>query len=232
MNVRFESVLFRTPEPSRAAGFWAALLGRRPAEDGDEVLLPGREDQVGLRFTAGPPHGALDNRLHLHLSQTERSQRETIAQCLAAGGRLQGSGNVPPGSFAVMSDPIDDEFCVIEDDDAYLAGCGPLGEVTCEGTRAVGLFWSEAMGWPLVWEEGDETAIQSPAGGTKLAWSGDAPDPARDHTRQRFVLAVDASDLDDEVARLVVLGASDVGPTALGHRLRDPDGIDFDIRPV
>jgi hypothetical protein len=38
----------------------------------------------------------------------------------------------------------------------------------CDGTRAVGCFWSSALGWPLVWERDQETAIQSPRGGTKV----------------------------------------------------------------
>jgi hypothetical protein len=58
-------------------------------------------------------------------------------------------------------------------------------------------------------------------------------DDARHRSRTRvlrFALRVDTADLDHEVARLVSLGASDVGLTALGHRLRDPDGIDLDAR--
>ena len=39
-------------------------------------------------------------------------------------------------------------------------------------TREVGLFWSEALGWPLVWDQNEQTAIQSPHGGTKVAWGG------------------------------------------------------------
>lgn len=34
------------------------------------------------------------------------------------------------------------------------------------------MFWSEALGWPLVWDQDEETAIQSPHGGTKVAWGG------------------------------------------------------------
>lgn len=53
-----------------------------------------------------------------------------------------------------------------------LAGCGLLGEVACDGTREVGLFWRDVLGWPLVWEHDQEIAIQSPHGGTKVAWGG------------------------------------------------------------
>ena len=72
----------------------------------------------------------------------------------------------------MLADPEGNEFCVIEPGNAFLAGCGFLGELACDGTRDVGLFWSEALGWPLVWDQDEETAIQSPRGGTKVAWGG------------------------------------------------------------
>lgn len=189
MTIALQSVTFRSPNPEGAAGFWGAVLNRHPQRDGDGILLAGASGQVGLRFAAGAPHGEEKNRLHLHLSEDERDQNESIAACVALGGRLLGNGHVPENSYAVMADVVGDEFCVIEDGNAYLAGCGPLGEVTCEGTRSVGLFWSRALGWPLVWDEGEETAIQSPAGGTKIAWSGDPVNPKTDRHRQYFVVS-------------------------------------------
>lgn len=231
MGTTLESVLFHSPDPAIAANFWSAVLERPRVTEGDEFLLPGSAQQVALRFAAGSAHPQVKNGMHLHLSQTTRSQWDTIRVCLDAGARLLGSGSVSDGSFAVMEDPAGDEFCVIEDDNAYLSGAGPLGEVTCEGTRAVGKFWRRALDWPLVWDEGDETAIQSPAGGTKLAWSGDSLDPARGDGRQRFVLTVATADLDTELPRLVSLGATDVvRATADRVVLRDPDGGPFEIR--
>jgi hypothetical protein len=138
---------------------------------------------------------------------------------------------VPENSYAHMADAVGDEFCVIEDGNSYLAGCGPLAEVTCDGSRSVGLFWSSVLGWPLVWDEGEETAIQSPAGGTKIAWSGDAEDPDTDRHRQHFVLTVPSAQLDDEVRRLLELGATgrSVGPTG-ETVLCDPDGNKVVVR--
>lgn len=190
MPIRLESVMFRSPEPEKAAAFWAGVLHRDLEVDGDGILLAGTPTQVGVRFGVGRAHPEVKNRVHLHLSLAELTQREMVTAAKNAGGRLLGSGNVPANSYAVMADPIGDEFCVIEDENSYLAGCGPLGEVTCEGTRASGLFWSVALGWPIVWDEGEETAIQSPAGGTKLAWSGNEVEPARDPSRQAFVLVL------------------------------------------
>ncbi|MFE1643955.1 VOC family protein [Microbacterium sp. P01] len=230
MGVTFDSVLFRSPDPERAGAFWGDILTRSVVEEGDEWHLPGSDGQIGLRFAPGGRHDDLRNRLHLHLSQAKRDQHGTIATCVGAGGRLQGNGHVPPNSYAVMADPVDDEFCVIEDGNAYLSGCGPLGEVTCEGTRDVGRFWSLALGWPMVWEEGEETAIQSPTGGTKLAWSGDNINPARDNTRQRFILSVDRTELDAELHRLATLGATNAIRVPFGAVLCDPDGIGFEVR--
>jgi hypothetical protein len=70
----------------------------------------------------------------------------------------------------------------------------PLSDVgarrvrTRAGTRQVGLFWSKALGWPLVWDRGQQTAIQSPRGGTKLAWDtwdGTPVTPKAEPSRQR-----------------------------------------------
>ncbi|OZB85492.1 VOC family protein [Microbacterium sp. 13-71-7] len=231
MPLELESVMFRGTDPARAATFWAKMLQRTPQEDADGILLAGTPTQVGLRFGPGGAHSPVKNRVHLHLSRAERTQRETIEAAEKAGGRRLGSGNIPPGSYAVMSDPTGDEFCAIQDENRYLDGCGPLGEVTCEGTRASGRFWSEALGWPLVWDQDEETAIQSPAGGTKLAWSGDEVDPARDPSRQLFVLSVDPSELAEELERLASLGATRIGDSPTGATLlRDPDGVEFRIR--
>ncbi|MEP6480023.1 MAG: VOC family protein [Rhodoglobus sp.] len=228
MALDFHSVMFASPEPQRAAAFWGTILDRGADTDAEGVTLHGTPGQVGLRFVTGPGHGVGKNRLHLHLSEGSRVQRATIAASIDAGARLLGNGHVPENSYAVMEDPGGDEFCVIEDGNSYLAGCGPLGEVTCAGTRAVGHFWSQAVGWPLVWEEGDETAIQSPAGGTKIAWSGDPEAPGAAPDRQTFVLTAPASDMDNEVERLIALGATARadGPTG-ERRLADIDGNVF-----
>nr|WP_255392579.1 VOC family protein [Kineosporia sp. A_224] len=76
------------------------------------------------------------------------------------------------------------------------ARCGFLGELACDGTRAVGVFWSEALGWPLVWDQDEETAVQSPHGGTKVAWGGPPVAPKVVRNRQRFELAVVDGDPD------------------------------------
>ena len=61
-------------------------------------------------------------------------------------------------------------------------------EVTCEGTPDAGRFWLAALGWSLVWDQDGETAIQSPRGGTKVAWAGSPVAPKREPNQQRFDL--------------------------------------------
>lgn len=106
-------------------------------------------------------------------------------------------------------------------------GCGLLGELACDGTRAVGLFWSAALGWPLVWDLGQETAIQSPAGGTTIAWGG--PPLGPNHAQGHQVLELIATDQAAQVERLLGLGASWVDTRGATVILTDPDGAPFQV---
>ena len=103
-----------------------------------------------------------------------------------------------------------------------------LGEVTCDGTRDVGLFWRGALSWPLVWDENEETAVQSPLGGTKVSWGGPPVEPQHGPNRQRFDLVTD--DLRGETERLMSLGANRVRDLADGVELTDVDGNAFGLR--
>jgi hypothetical protein len=136
----------------------------------------------------------------------------------------------------VLADPEGNEFCVIEPGNSFLAGCGFLGELACDGSQAVGYFWSEALGWPLVWDQDQETAIQSPGGGTKIAWGGPPVRPKTRKNRMHVDLAPPADGYQpEEVDRLVSLGATrtDITPCeAGGVALADPDGNEFCVVPA
>jgi catechol 2,3-dioxygenase-like lactoylglutathione lyase family enzyme len=208
------------------ARFWAELLGRSVVDEDVGVLLPGDERQVGLRFVAASSEKVGPDRLHLHLtSATPQAQRATVERALSLGGSHLDVGQLPEDGHVVLSDPGGNELCVIEAGNGFLAGCGPLGEVACDGTRAVGIFWSEVLGWPLVWDQDQETAIQSPAGGTKVAWGGPPVAPKQRRNRQRFDLVAD--DLETEIARLTALGATRLADVESGVELADPDGNKF-----
>ncbi|MGW4059372.1 VOC family protein [Amycolatopsis sp. NPDC004747] len=231
--MRLLAVTFEAENPAAQARFWAGLLGRDVVEDAGGLLLPGADAQLGLRFAPGRDGLLGANRMHLHLTSTDLDdQRRTVARALELGGRHLDVGQRPEETHVVLAGPAGYEFCVIEPGNDYLAGCGPLGELTCAGTRTLGLFWSKVLGWPLVWDQGAQTAIQAPHGGTKIAWDAwDGTPVAPD--RQRFELLPTDDDQPAAVDALLSLGA-----TRLGTRddstvvLADPDGNEFCVRPA
>ena len=233
MPSRLRALTLDAHHPGRLAEFWAGLLRRVVVADAGGASLPGSGAQIALRFASSTAPKVGPNRVHLHLtSASPDGQQGTVAEALALGAHHLDVGQLPEEEHVVLADPEGNEFCVIEPGNAFLAGCGFLGELACDGTREVGHFWAEVLGWPLVWDEAGETAIQSPQGGTKLAWGG--PPLARKHgrNRQRFDLAVAGEDLVAEVDRLVGLGASrlgGVGESAV--ELADPDGNEFSLTP-
>jgi hypothetical protein len=217
------TVTFDARDPARPARFWAAMLGRDVTGG---FLLPGDDTQVGLRFVPdrervgpGPDH------LHLHLTSTGADdQQHTVAKALGLGASHLDVGQRPEEGHIVLADPEGNAFCVIEPGNNFLTGCGFLGEVACDGSRDVGLFWSAALGWPLVWDQDGETAVQSPSGGTKVAWGGPAEVAKHGRNRQRFEIG--PADVD----RLVSLGATRLGTGADGVvELADPDGNEFSV---
>ena len=230
MSSRLVAVTYDAQDPAAVAAFWGKLLDRQVVPEDDGALLPGDDTQVGLRFVAATDAATADT-LHLHLTSTTLEEQERLVETvLGLGGRHLDVGQLPEEEHVVLADPEGNAFCVIEPGNGFLAGCGHLGEVACDGGREVGVFWSEALGWPLVWDQDDETAIQSPRGGTKVAWGGapDSPETRRD--RQRFDLA--AADVPAEVDRLVALGATRLGERDGGVELADPGGHEFLVAPA
>ena len=79
----------------------------------------------------------------------------------------------------MLADPEGNELCIIEPGNSFLAGCGRLGSITCDGSREVGSFWSAALGWPLVWDQDGETAVRAPDGtGPFITWGSARPTDA------------------------------------------------------
>ena len=230
--MRLLTVTFDAHNAAGLAQFWAGMLGREAVEDAGGVLLPGDQTQLSLRFVPSDSAKVGPNYLHLHLTSTSLAgQQDTVARALRLGGNHLDVGQRPEEGHVVLADPEGNEFCVIEPGNSFLAGCGFLGEIACDGTREVGLFWSEATGWPLVWDQDEETAIQSPQGGTKVAWGGPPVAPKLMRNRQRFELATADGDQRAEVDRLVGLGANrlDAGEDR-AVELADPDGNEFCVR--
>jgi hypothetical protein len=235
---RLRSLAWSANHPVRLARFWAGLLGGEAAHDplGGVAVRPGEDPGFRLRFLpTTAPKEALNDR-HLHLTSTSQAdQQRTVATALALGARPLDVGQRPEEGHVVLADAEGNEFCVIEPGNHFLAGCGFLGEVACDGSAAAGHFWSGALGWPLVWDQDEETAIRSPQGGPKISWGGPPFAPVTGPGRLRFELAAaDGACAAAEAARLVTLGASlvrpdpgDGGPAVLA----DPDGRTFALLP-
>ncbi len=232
MAVHLLAVTYDAHDPARLARFWGGMLRRDAIEDAGGLLLPGTPTQVGLRFVPGQPEKEHLNRLHLHLTSASLAhQLDTVAAAVALGAEHVDVGQLPEDSHIVLADPAGNHFCVIEPGNRFLSGCGFLAELACGGTRDVGLFWSEGLGWPLVWDENQETAVQSPLGGTKVAWGGPPVAPKIVRNTQRFLLAATDTDLRTEVDRLVSLGATLTSTDEDGSaELADPDGNEFCVR--
>jgi predicted enzyme related to lactoylglutathione lyase len=240
MTCQLSAVCFEANDPLRLARFWGGVLDWDMGDDPDDgvVLLPSDDTGFGFRFRATQEQkSGLDER-HLHLTSTSlEDQQLTVARSLEMGARHMDVGQRPEDGHVVLADPEGNEFCVIEPGNKYLAGCGFLAELTCAGSREVGYFWSEALDWPLVWDQGLQTAIRSPRGGPKISWDGEWLPPKAGKSRLHFDLAPPVhSDQKDEVDRLVSLGATriDVGQGEVSSVvMADPDGREFCVlRPA
>ncbi|MEW1952575.1 VOC family protein [Terrabacter sp. NPDC080008] len=231
MTSQLAALCHRADDPEALAGYWGGLLRREVAGDG-RTVLPNEDVECPIRFESGHTARTGPNQVHLHLtSESPSDQQATVARALELGGRHLDVGQRPEEGHVVLADPEGNEFCVIEAGNAYLAGCGFLGELACDGTQEVGYFWSAALGWPLVWDQDQETAIQSPEGGAKIAWGGPPLNPGNEVNRMYLALATSGEEeLSAEVERLVALGATRLDPAQTDHRavrLADPDGNEF-----
>lgn len=244
MTVRLFALAIDANDPLALARFWAGMLGWEASEShgGATALRPTDAASLPLEFHPTDRPKTVKNPTHFHLTSTSPEDQQRIVDlALQLGGRHIDVGQLPEEPHVVLADPEGNEFCVIEPGNDFLAGCGFLGELTCEGTRKVGYFWSTVLDWPLVWDRDQETAIQFPGGGTKVSWGGeparaDAERPNAERPRMRFELVPDpSSDQLAEVDRLVSLGARvlDRGQDGLAVDgavgLVDPDGIEFTV---
>jgi len=234
MSADLFALCFDAKDPVGLAHFWSGVLGWTPTadRDGSVALVPGDDTGFRLRFVPSQETKVGPNRIHLDLTSASLDdQRERVARALALGARHIDIGQRPEEGQVVLADPEGNELCVIEPDNGFLAGCGLVGAINCDGSQEVGHFWSVALGWPLVWDQDQETAIQSPRGGTKITWGGPPVAPRTGKGRLHFDLVARAGGgLQTEVERLVSVGATpvDVGQGAVdGVVLADPDGNEF-----
>jgi catechol 2,3-dioxygenase-like lactoylglutathione lyase family enzyme len=235
MTLELHAFVLDAHDPALLARFWAGLLGREVVADPDQsdvhVLPPTSDTEFQLDFapTDAPKSGP--NQMHFDLrSETPEEMAATVARVLELGGdHLDiGQGDV---DHVVMADPEGNEFCVIPAGNNFLADTARIGALSSDGSRAVGYFWSKALGWPLVWDQDEETAIQSPRGGSKISWGGPPFNQKQGKNRVHLdLVSSPGSDQSTEVDRLLALGAHriDIGQGDVDWVvMADPDGNEF-----
>jgi len=236
MAPKLASLTWDSADPARLARFWAAVLEWRVADD-EVVAAPtdGTSFTLMFRPTVEKPVGR--NRMHLDLSsQSLEDQRATVARCVDLGARELDIGQGPDARHVVLADPDGNAFCVLEPGNNFVSNASRFGSITCDGTRDVGVFWSKALDWPLVWDQNEETAIKDPDGAGQLITWGGPPIPEK-LGKNRLHLDVTPgadSDLATEVERLLSLGARriDIGQGDVAWVvLADPDDNEFCVRP-
>ena len=221
-------------DPARLARFWSGVLGWGLDRDDPEApeLRPNDDTGFRIRFLPSDEQKTGPNQLHFDLtSRSMDDQQETVARAIRLGGQHLDIGQRLEEGHVVLADPEGNEFCVIEPDNQFLADCGFLGALSCGGTQQVGYFWSAVLGWPLVWDQDQQTAIRSPEGGPKITWGGPPLNPKVGRNRLHLDLApVAGTEQQAEIERLIAIGATRLdGGEHDGGRvaLADPDGNEF-----
>src|ERR1700739_3512752 len=217
MTCQLQALCFDAHDPLRLARFWAGVLRWEMTDDplGGIALLPSDDTRFRIRFLLTREKKTGQNQMHFDLTSTSLDdQQQTVARSLGLGARHIDIGQRPGEGHVVLADPEGNEFCVIEPDNNFLADCGFIGALACDGSQQAGYFWSEALGWPLVWDQDQETAIRSPHGGPKITWGGPPLMPKAGKNRLHFDLAPPlGGDQQSELGRLISIGATriDIG---------------------
>ena len=231
MSTRLVSLCFDANDPLRLARFWAEALGWNIDDE--------TEDEIGLVATDGTPLDFLflpvpepkagKNRLHLDLvSESPEHQSEMVDRLITLGAQPVdiGQGDV---SWVVLADPEGNEFCVILRGD-FQATTGLIGAVVFEpADPVVGRFWSEAAGWPMVYDQDGDTAIRAPDGRGPFVTFGPPTGAVKTGKNRLHLDIAPPADGDQvaEVERLIALGARrvDIGQGDVSWVvLADPEG--------
>jgi catechol 2,3-dioxygenase-like lactoylglutathione lyase family enzyme len=228
------ALCFDANDPLPLARFWAEALRWEVHDETDREipLVPTDGTRFRIDFLPVADKKTVKNRIHLDLTTTSiDDQTQTVTRLVELGARHIDVGQGPDDDHVVLADPEGNEFCIIEPTNNFLAGCGRLGSITCDGSPAAGYFWSEALGWPLVWDQDEETAIRAPDGtGPFITWGPPLPPKTTKNRLHLDIAPPEGRDQSSEVDRLVSLGASriDIGQGDVDWVvMADPDGNEF-----
>lgn len=238
MTSELRLLTFDAHDPEVLGRFWGGVLGREvvPAISGGRSLVPNADTEFRIHFQPSDEPRRGPNQMHFDLnSDSDEAQAAMVERVLALGGSHLDIGQGDDALHVVMADPEGNEFCVGEAGNSFTAGCGLIGCLSSDGSQAVGYFWSAALGWPLVWDQDEETAIQSPRGGSKISWGGPPYNEKTGKNRLHLDLVPgDGTGLEEEVERLLSLGArrADIGQGEVAWVvMADPDGNEFCVLP-
>ena len=238
MMLRLHALSIDARDPAGLARFWSGLLGWEQSGGPDgTTLLPNDDTGFCICFRESREPRTGRNPMHFDLTSDSREhQDETVARALGFGAHHLDVGQRPEEEHVVLADPEGNELCVLPPGNAFLAECGFVGALAGDGSREVGVFWSEALGWPLVWDQDEETAIRSPHGGPKITWGGPPlPEKTGKHRLHLDLVPSEGSTQQAEVDRLLSLGASlaDIGQGDVPWVVMlDPDGHELCVLPA
>jgi hypothetical protein len=234
VSTRLVSLCFDANDPLRLARFWAATLHWDIYDETDDEigLVPTDGTRFLFLFLPVPEPKTAKNRIHLDLvSESPEHQSEMVDRLIALGAQRVdiGQGDV---SWVVLADPEGNEFCVVLRGD-FLATTGLIGAIVFEpADPTVGRFWSEAIGWPIVYDQDGDTSIREPNGrGPFVTFGPPASTVKTGKNRLHLDIAPPTDgDQDTEVERLLALGARrvDIGQGDVSWVvLADPEGNEF-----
>ena len=232
LSTRLVTLCFDANDPLRLARFWAATLHWDIYDETDEEisLVPTDGTRFLFLFLPVPEPKTGKNRIHLDLvSESPEHQSEMVDRLIALGARRVDIGQSSDVDHVVLADPEGNEFCVVLRGD-FLATTDLVGAIVFEpADPIVGRFWSEATGWPIVYDQDGDTAIREPDGRGPFVTFG-PPTGAAKTGKNRLHLDIAPptdGDQDAEVERLIALGARriDIGQGDVSWVvLADPEG--------
>ena len=141
MTCQLLALCFDAHDPLRLARFWAGVLGWQLVDyrrDG-VVLLPSDDTGFRIGFLPSQAEKTDQNQMHFDLTSTSlEDQQQTVARALGLGARHIDIGQRPDEGHVVLADPEGNEFCVIEPGNTFLADCGFIGALACDGSQETG----------------------------------------------------------------------------------------------
>jgi Glyoxalase-like domain len=235
VSTRLVTLCFDANDPLRLARFWAATLHWDIYDETDEEisLVPTDGTRFLFVFLPVPEPKKGKNRIHLDLvSESPEHQSEMVDRLSALGARRVDIGQASDVDHIVLADPEGNEFCVVLRGD-FLATTGLIGAIVFEpADPIVGRFWSEATGWPIVYDQDGDTAIREPDGRGPFVTFGPPTGAAKTGKNRLHLDIAPPTDGDQvaEVERLIAHGARriDIGQGDVSWVvLADPEGNEF-----